>query len=172
MLRRELLLLAPPTALDASAAALFRQYDWIRYDRQTVTGSLATRFVAAHFPERRGHLEFDDTAAIVAMVSAGLGISILQIADPGLLRRYPVRSLRLGRGAPVLQLSLVSRKADDDSRAPRGVARGDAVDAGECAAGALIFVGVPRLRGTSGGRSGTIHRQEREGRKGKADQSN
>ena len=62
-------------------------------------------------------LEFDTVAAIVAMVSAGLGISLVQLADPKLCQMYPVRIVRLGRGAPALQLSLITRKADDDDRA-------------------------------------------------------
>lgn len=116
MFRRELVLVAPPSATESSIAALFRQYEWIRYDRDSVTGSLSARFVAEHVREKRGQLEFDSASAIIAMVSAGLGVSILQIADPGWLHTYPVRIVRLGRSAPVLQLSLLTRKADDDSR--------------------------------------------------------
>ena len=116
MLRRELVLVAPPTATESSVAALFKQYDWIRYDRSTVTGTLAARFVSTQVREKRGTLEFDSTPAIVAMVSGGRGISVVQIADPGLVATYPVRIVRLGRGAPMLQLSLVTRKTDDDSR--------------------------------------------------------
>lgn len=117
MLRRELVLIAPPGAPETGIAALFRQYDWIRYDRETVTGALATRYVNAHVEDRRGSFEFDTVAAIVSMVSAGLGISLVQLADPKLCQIYPVRVVRLGRGAPTLQLSLVTRKADDDDRA-------------------------------------------------------
>ncbi|CAN5904811.1 LysR family transcriptional regulator [soil metagenome] len=116
MLRRELVLVAPPSASETTIAALFKQYDWIRYDRGTVTGTMAARYVNTHVREKRGLLEFDSAPAIVAMVSAGLGISVVQISDPGLLSMYPVRIVRLGRSAPVLQLSLVTRKADDDSR--------------------------------------------------------
>lgn len=116
MFRRELVLVAPPSATESSIAALFRQYEWIRYDRDSVTGSLSARFVAEHVREKRGQLEFDSASAIIAMVSAGLGVSILQIADPGWLHTYPVRIVRLGRSAPVPQLSLLTRKADDDSR--------------------------------------------------------
>jgi hypothetical protein len=36
--------------------------------------------------------------------------------DPTVCDRYPVRRLRLGADAPTLQISLVSRKADEDSR--------------------------------------------------------
>ncbi|RZL55007.1 MAG: LysR family transcriptional regulator [Variovorax sp.] len=117
MLRRELVLIAPPGAEESSVAALFRQHEWIRYDRGTVTGMLAARYVNAHVKDKRGEFEFDTVAAIVAMVSAGLGVSLVQLADPKLCQIYPVRIVRLGRGAPALQLSLVTRKADDDDRA-------------------------------------------------------
>ena len=116
LMRRELVLVAPPTAPEASLAALFRQHEWIRYDRDTVTGSQAARFVNTHIRDKRSTLEFDSAPAIVAMVSAGLGISVLHIADPGVLQIHPVRVVRLGRGAPVAQFSLVTRKADDDNR--------------------------------------------------------
>lgn len=116
MLRRELVLVAPPNAPETTVAALFRQHEWIRYDRGTITGAMAARFAAQVRDKRGSSLEFDNAAAIVAMVSAGLGISIVQIADPAICQSYPVRVVRLGRGAPVLQLSLVTRKADDDNR--------------------------------------------------------
>jgi DNA-binding transcriptional LysR family regulator len=117
MLRRELVLVAPPGAAESSVAALFRRYDWIRYDRETVTGTMAARFVNAHVGEHRGSIEIDSTSTIIAMVSAGLGVAIVQAPDPSHMSSYPVRVVRLGRQAPVLQLSLVMRKADDDNRA-------------------------------------------------------
>lgn len=117
MLCRELVLVAPPLAKERSIADLFKKYQWIKYDRGTVTGSLASGFVSAHVGEIRSKLEFDSASAIVAMVSAGLGISIVQVASPVLLQSYPVRVVRLGPAAPILQLSLVTRKPDDDSRA-------------------------------------------------------
>lgn len=116
MLRRELVLIAPGTATESSIAAFFRRYDWIRYDRDTVSGSLATRFVNEQVGESRGNLELDSAMAIIAMVSAGLGISIVQPPDAAQLTSYPVRVVKLGRAAPTLQLSLVTRKADEDSR--------------------------------------------------------
>lgn len=116
LLRRELVLVAPPTAIESSVASLFKQHEWIRYDRGTVTGSMAARFVNANVRDKHGQLELDSATAILAMVSAGLGVSVIQIADPSVLSNYPVRIVRLGRGAPVLQLSLVTRKADNDSR--------------------------------------------------------
>ncbi|MDB5817701.1 MAG: LysR family transcriptional regulator [Rhizobacter sp.] len=139
MVRRDLLLVAPPGS-QGSLAALFQQYEWIRYDRETVTGALAARFVHAQVPHKRSQLEFDNVAAIVAMVSAGLGISIVQIADPGLMASYPVRVVKLGRSAPALQFSLVVRKTDEDSR-PLAALREAMME---------VFEGAQRARNTSG----------------------
>jgi DNA-binding transcriptional LysR family regulator len=113
---RELVLLAPSTTVKSSVAALFKEHEWIRYDRASVTGAMAVRFVNAHVPEKHPSLEFDSVPAIVAMVSAGLGVSIVQLADAGICLAYPVRILSLGRNAPRLRMSLVVRKADEDDR--------------------------------------------------------
>lgn len=115
---RELLLVAPPEsgARNETAAELLARYDWIRYDRATVTGAMAARHVHSLLPDKRSTMEFDSVTAIVAMVSAGLGVSVVQLMDPTVCDRYPVRRIRLGAEAPVLQVSLVLRKADEDSR--------------------------------------------------------
>jgi DNA-binding transcriptional LysR family regulator len=116
MVRREMVTLAPPDSKEATVAALFRQYEWIRYDKDTISGAIAARYVQTALNDKRPGLEFDSISAIVAMVSAGLGVAVVQIADPRLLHMYPVRVLRLGRGAPSVQYSLATRKADDEHR--------------------------------------------------------
>lgn len=115
---RELMLLAPPDSgsRGESPAELLARYDWIRYDRATVSGAMAARHVHRLLPDKRSAMEFDSVTAIVAMVSAGLGVSVVQLMDPTVADRYPVRRVRLGPDAPVLQMSLVLRKADEDSR--------------------------------------------------------
>ena len=115
---RELMLIAPPDAsgADLSPTGLLARHDWIRYDRATVSGTMAARYVHGLLPDKRSAMEFDSVTAIVAMVSAGLGVSVVQLMDPTVCDRYPVRRIRLGADAPVLQVSLVLRKADEDSR--------------------------------------------------------
>lgn len=113
--QRELLLIVPPDETRTSLAALFRDYEWIRYARNTVTGRMAARYINTHVHEKRSTLELDGAQAIVAMVSAGLGIALVQLSDPSICLTYPVRVLRLA-GAPRLQFSLVTRKSDADSR--------------------------------------------------------
>jgi DNA-binding transcriptional LysR family regulator len=116
LLQRELVLIAPPDEKGGTVRELLGRYDWIRYDRSTMTGAMGARYVRRLMPEKRSTLELDSVTAIVAMVSAGLGVSVLQVVDPSVCERYPVRRIRLGATPPVLQLSVVTRKDDADSR--------------------------------------------------------
>lgn len=113
LLTRELLLIAPPGERKSSAQDLLARYDWIRYDRDTSTGTMAARYVRKLMPEKRSTLELDSVTAIVAMVSEGLGVSVVQIMDPGVCGQFPVAILRLGE---LLQISVVTRKDDVDHR--------------------------------------------------------
>jgi DNA-binding transcriptional LysR family regulator len=116
MERREFVLVAPPTSVESTAADLFTRYEWIRYDRKTISGGLAKRYVESlHVPARVSR-EFDSAAAILAMVSAGLGVSVLEISEPAILSAYPVRVIRLGKDAPAYQLALALRKTDGEKR--------------------------------------------------------
>jgi DNA-binding transcriptional LysR family regulator len=127
LLRSEMRLIAPPDAAETSVPALFKRHEWIRYNRQTVSGALAARYVTRQVRTGHGGLELDSVPAIIAMVSAGLGIALVHLVDAGFCQSYPVRFVRLGRGAPAVQLSLVTRKADADSRPMRAL--GDAMTA-------------------------------------------
>ena len=127
LVRSEMRLIVPPEAAENSVPALFKQYEWIRYDRQTISGMLAARYVTRQVRAGRGALELDSVPAIVAMVSAGLGIALVHLVDAGFCQSYPVRFVRLGRGAPAVHMSFVTRKADADSRPMRAV--GDAMTA-------------------------------------------
>ena len=127
LLRSEMRLIVPPDATETSVPALFKQYEWIRYDRQTISGMLAARYVTRQVRTGHGALELDSIPAIIAMVSAGLGIALVHLVDAGFCQSYPVRFVRLGRGAPAVPVSLATRKADADSRPLRAV--GDAMTA-------------------------------------------
>jgi DNA-binding transcriptional LysR family regulator len=77
---------------------------------------MAARYVKSIVPAKRSTLELDSANAIVGMVSAGLGVSVIQLAEPAIGLMYPVRVLPLGRGAPAVSIALVMRKGDDDDR--------------------------------------------------------
>ncbi|MDA7417359.1 LysR family transcriptional regulator [Xenophilus arseniciresistens] len=115
--RRELVLIAPPDSTETSPTLLLRRHDWVRYDRNTVTGAMAARHVLSLVPNKRSALELDSAPAIIASVHRGLGVSIIHLLDEAFAAAYPVRELRLGRNAPMLELTLVARKSSDDDRA-------------------------------------------------------
>ena len=54
--------------------------------------------------------------AIVALVAAGLGVSIVPQPREALLDAHDVRALRLGKGAPIRQIAFVRRRPDADNR--------------------------------------------------------
>ena len=115
--QQELVLIAPPDATESSATALLRRYDWIRYDRRSVTGAMASRHVLSLVPGKRGVFEIDSAPAIIAMVSGGLGVSVIHLLDAAFCQAYPVRQSRLGLHAPPVKQEMVTRKSDDDDRA-------------------------------------------------------
>ncbi len=116
LLRNELVLVAPPDSTHTSLKALFTCYDWIRFDPETYSGRLAARYLQKHAPHARGSLELQSVQALVAMVSAGLGVSVVMLPDRRMRLAYPVRVLPLGPGAPYTQISLVARKTDASGR--------------------------------------------------------
>ncbi len=59
---------------------------------------------------RKPDLEFDSIPSIVSMVSLGMGVSLLQIADTRLLQADPVRCIALGRKAPVIHYAALVRQ--------------------------------------------------------------
>lgn len=115
LVKRDMVLITPPGESETSMARLFEQYDWINYDRTTATGQAASRYVYTHLGERRSSMELDGMPAIIAMVSAGLGIAVVHMAEPGIISMYPVRIIALA-DAPSVQFSLVMRRADSEQR--------------------------------------------------------
>ncbi len=116
VLRQPMVMLTPPKARETKVAAVFRKYPWIKYDHRTVTGDMAARYLHAELGELRHSYELGSAAAIAAMVSAGLGASIVHPANATIFRAYDVRVVKLERGAPVMKFSLVRRRHDEDSR--------------------------------------------------------
>jgi len=116
LLRERFVLVAPPDSGGKSVAALFKSYEWIRFDKSTIAGSAAARYVDSIAPDARCRIELLSIPAIVAMASRGLGISILPEPDPYLLAAFPVRVLPLGEHAPSRQIAFVARKADAEDR--------------------------------------------------------
>jgi DNA-binding transcriptional LysR family regulator len=113
--REKLVLIAPPLARETGAEALFRAYEWIRFDKTTIGGRIAARYVAGVAPRARCRIDLLSLPAIVAMVSEGHGVSVLPEPGPNLLAVHPVRCLSLGANGPYRQIAFVCRRNDADA---------------------------------------------------------
>jgi DNA-binding transcriptional LysR family regulator len=79
-------------------------------------GQSAARFIHSVAPKARGTLDLASIEAIVAMVSAGLGVSVVPRLRGPLRKAYPVREISLGRNAPTRQIAFVCRAVDAGNR--------------------------------------------------------
>ena len=84
-------------------------------------GRAAARYVRRVSPQAAVRMDVRPLDAIVAMVSAGLGVSVVPRPRAALLASHGVVALPLGRSAPVRELSFVRRTRDTGDR------NGDAV---------------------------------------------
>jgi DNA-binding transcriptional LysR family regulator len=116
LFREYLVVIAPPDSTETRIADLFRNHEWIRFDKTTVGGRAAARYVAQHAPHARNRIDLQSLAALTALVSEGLGVSILPDPGPHLYQAHPVRVLPLGKNAPYRQISFVCRNNDRDNR--------------------------------------------------------
>jgi DNA-binding transcriptional LysR family regulator len=116
LVRQPFVLLVPPGVPTATPRELLLRFDLIRYDTALTGGRVAARYVRQAFPGARRGMEVRSIDAIVAMVSSGLGVSIVPQPRKALLDAHRVREVALGRGAPNRQISLVHRRADTGNR--------------------------------------------------------
>lgn len=112
LIREPFVVVAPIDARQRSPEQLLLSYPWIRLDRTTTGGRIASNYVERLVPRIRSSIEIPGTEAIVALVAAGLGVSVIPQLRPELLRSWPVREVDLGRQAPARQIVFVCRAAD------------------------------------------------------------
>lgn len=116
LFREPCVLVAPPESGNRNIKGLFKTYEWVRFDTSTIAGSAAAEFVRQAAPEAQSRIELLSIPAIVAMVSRGLGVSVLPQPDPYLLQAFPVRVMTLGDAPPSRQISFVARAAEAEDR--------------------------------------------------------
>ncbi len=116
-LRREPFVLVVPAAVRGSKPAeLLKSHDWIRLDRNLSAGRVAAQYVEKLAPAVRRSIELPSIEGIVAMVGAGLGVSVVPQLRRELLRAYEVREVPLGDSRISRQVALVCRSADAEDR--------------------------------------------------------
>ncbi|HVO89812.1 MAG TPA: LysR family transcriptional regulator, partial [Casimicrobiaceae bacterium] len=75
--RQPYVMLVPPGAQGSSPQDLLQRFELIRYDIALSGGRVAARYIKRRFPHARWAMEVRSIDAIVAMVSAGLGVAIV-----------------------------------------------------------------------------------------------
>ncbi|MGE4239017.1 LysR family transcriptional regulator [Ramlibacter sp.] len=116
VVRQPFVMLLPPGVAAGTPQAMLQRFGLIRYDTTLTGGRIADQYVRRIFPRARPAMELRSIDAIVAMVSAGLGVSIVPQPRRPLLEAHGVAELPLGRNAPARQIAMVRRNADADSR--------------------------------------------------------
>ena len=109
-------LLAPLSSKSDSINELLLTHDWIRFDTSLTGGGIAAAFVQRLAPRTRSILDMSSIESIAAMVSAGLGVSVVPRLRGPLRGAYPVRELSLGKNAPTREIAFVCRLTDRDNR--------------------------------------------------------
>jgi DNA-binding transcriptional LysR family regulator len=116
LLSQELVMIAPPEAPDLTVRQLLETYEFIRFERGSNMARLAARYLSDRHISPDGTMEMQSTHAVIAMVSAGLGVAILFLPDQRLTLGFPVKQTSLGSAAPTMSIAMISRLADDDNR--------------------------------------------------------
>ena len=114
--QQNFVMLVPPGCAPASPRQLLDRHGWIRYDPTLTGGRMAARYVRRLLPGAAALMDMRSIDAIVAMVAAGLGVSVVPPPRHALLAGHGVQARPLGRGGPQRQISLVRRKGDVDDR--------------------------------------------------------
>ena len=109
-------LIAPPGSSGSSLAELLRSYEWIQFDTALVSGRMAANYLRRAAPRARGIVEADSIDTIVALVSAGLGVSVVPKPRHPISEMHPVREIPLNIHARAREIAFVSRALDRDNR--------------------------------------------------------
>jgi DNA-binding transcriptional LysR family regulator len=114
--RQPFVMVAPPEAGTGSPKELLQRYGLIQYDPALTGGRIAARYVRQVCPEARRVVDLRFIDAIVAMVAAGLGVSVVPQPRKTLLDAYLVPKVPLGKSVPARQIAFVRRRPDSDNR--------------------------------------------------------
>jgi DNA-binding transcriptional LysR family regulator len=114
--RQPFVFVAPPDSEDVPVASLVKRYNWLQFDTSLTSGRVAASYLHRLSPSTRPKFELESIEAVLAMVSAGLGVSVIPQLRGATTAAYPVRQISLGKNAPTRQIAFVCRGADADNR--------------------------------------------------------
>jgi DNA-binding transcriptional LysR family regulator len=114
--REPFVLIAPPTSKGRNLTELLRHHDWIQFDTALVSGRMVASYLhrtAARAPSR---IEVDSIDTAVALVSAGLGVTIVPKLRHPISSVHPVREITPQVSVPAREITFVCRAADSENR--------------------------------------------------------
>ena len=114
--RQPFVFVAPPDSDDLPPAALIKRYHWLQFDTSLSSGRVSASYLHRLSPGTRPKFELESIEAVLAMVSAGAGVSVVPQLRGAAASVYPVRQISLGAKAPSRQIAFVCRGADADNR--------------------------------------------------------
>ncbi len=112
-LREPLVLIAPPDAPDLTAQQLVEIYPFIRYVPETSVGKVIDAAIRSAKLKPHEQMRLDWIEAIEAMVSAGLGVSVVPAREHQRSHRPPLKHLAFGKSVRYRTLGLVQRVGDE-----------------------------------------------------------
>jgi DNA-binding transcriptional LysR family regulator len=110
--REPFVLIAPASVKGDDPLELLREQRFVRYDRHSFGGRQVTRFLREQKIDTQPGLELDEVDAIVRMVEAGLGVSLVPRAGLWLERATQIRVIDLGVLTFYRELAVVMRHAN------------------------------------------------------------
>ncbi len=116
LVKEPFVLVAPIDSAERSVRQLLTAYPWIRYDVSLTGGRIAAQHVHRLCPRLRPAFEVASTEAIVAMVSEGLGVSVIPQPRAAIRAGYAVREVPLAGTSLSRQIALLCRESDADDR--------------------------------------------------------
>jgi DNA-binding transcriptional LysR family regulator len=108
--REPLVLIAPPGAPERSAKELLAAHPFIRYTRQAWVGRLIDGLMRQRRIKVRESMTLDTLEAVTAMVSHGLGVSIVPQRGQGVPLPFPVRAVALPKPAVHRMVGLLRKE--------------------------------------------------------------
>ncbi len=114
--REPFVLIAPPNSKGRTLADLLRHHDWIQFDTALVSGRMAASYLHRIAPRARSSIEVDSIDTVVALVSAGFGISIVPKPRHPISSVHPVREIPLQVTAQAREIAFVCRSLDSENR--------------------------------------------------------
>lgn len=107
---------APSSSQGRDLHGLIARYGWLQFDTSLTGGRVAASLLHKIAPGIKPRFELESIEAVLAMIAAGQGVSILPRLGGETAGAYAVRLISLGASVPSRKIAFVCRSSDADNR--------------------------------------------------------